>query len=320
MKLNSSPIRPVSDEDIATYARDGAVCLRNVFDKEYLSHLRDIAEEIMVDEKDFGLLPHTPNRFMSRKIEAFRRFAFESAMGEACAKVLQSKEIRFFFDEIFAKPPKCDHATIWHCDRMGWPVSGHMVPSLWIPLVPVARENCLEVLAGSQVQDKKYWLFSPNAQQMIRPDDRIPHPQIEPLRGQPGIDIKTWEMDVGDMLVIHPWALHYSSGNQADTWRYALSVRVLGDDIRWAPRPDCINIPGICWDEMIPGEKPAGYLFPKIYSEDGTRDTDEAYPRGFAAEWSRDAKPEKVEMLSLNSKLQESGGGSKVSREDMVTE
>ena len=40
---------------------------------------------------------------------------------------------------------------------------------------------------------------------------------------------------------------------------------------------------------MIEGEKPARSHFPLIWSEDGRRDTDEAYPGGFATTWSANA-------------------------------
>ena len=212
---------------------------------------------------------------------------FEGPIAEAAGKVMQSKEIRFFFDEFFAKPPQSEAKTMWHCDRMGWPVTGLMVPSLWIPLTPIVKANSLEVLAGTQNDDVRYWLFSPNARKMIKPDDRAPHPEIEKRRGELGLNFLSWDMDPGDMLVVHPWVLHYSSGNPTNDWRIAISERVFGDDIRWAPRPDCLNIAGVSYDEMLEGEKPEGPLFPLIWSEDGRRDDDSHYPRGFASTWAK---------------------------------
>lgn len=285
MALNTSPIRPISDEDRETYARDGAVCLRQVFDPEWIESLKPAARRISIDEEDVGLLPSAPGRYMSRIIPEFRNFMFNSPMGQAAAQTIGSSKARFFFEEIFAKPPHSDSKTLWHCDRMGWPVSGVMVPSLWIPLGPVAAENSLEVLAGSQTQDVPYWLFSPNARKMIKPDERAKHPDEDKLRADPNARFLNWDMEAGDMLVVHPWVLHYSSGNTGDDWRIAISARIFGDDIRWEPRPDCLNIAGVCFDEMVEGNPPAGPLFPTLWSEDGQRDTDEHYPSGFATTW-----------------------------------
>ena len=294
MALNARPLRPVTDEDIETYARDGAVCLRKVFDPEWIEMLEPIARRVIVENADVGLLPTIPGRYLARCIPEYRKLIFESPIGEVAGQVMQSKEIRFFFDEFFGKPPKSDAKTIWHCDRMGWPVTGQMVPSLWMPLTPIVKANSLEVIAGTQSQDVKYWLFSPNARQMIKPDDREPHPECEHLRDDPNYTFLSWDMDPGDLLLIHPWALHYSCGNPTDGYRIAVSVRVFGDDIRWQPRPDCVNTAGVSFDEMLPGEKPAGSHFPLLWSEYGKRDGDANYPRGFATTWP------KQEMQGVN--------------------
>jgi ectoine hydroxylase-related dioxygenase (phytanoyl-CoA dioxygenase family) len=287
MALNKHPLRDITQQDIDDYNRDGAVCLRKVFDRDWIDLLEPIAREVIIGKKDVGLLPTIPGRYMARCIPEYRKFVFESPFAEAAGKVMRSKEIRFFFDEFFAKPPQSDAKTLWHCDRMGWPSTGVMVPSLWIPLTPIVKSNCLEVLAGTQYDDVPYWLFSPNARKMIKPDDRVPHPEIESRRGEAGLRFLTWDMDPGDMLIVHPWVLHYSGGNPTDDWRIAISERVFGDDIRWAPRPDCLNIAGVSFDEMLEGEKPQGSHFPLLWSEDGRSEGDAAYPKGFATRWTK---------------------------------
>ena len=287
MPLNQEPLRPITDEDIETYHRDGAVCLRQVFDPDWCELLEPIARRVIIEKEDVGLLPTIPGRYMARRLPEYRRLVFESPIAEAAGRVLQSKEVRFFFDEFFAKEPNSDAKTIWHTDRMGWPTTGVMVPSLWMPLTPIVKANSLECIAGSHTQDVKYWLFSPNARQMIKPDDRVPHPDCESLRGDPDVDFLSWDMDPGDLLIVHPWTLHYSGGNPTDDWRISVSVRIFGDDIRWKPRPDCVNLAGVSFDEMIEGEQPAGTHFPLLWSDDGRKDSDENYPRGFATSWSQ---------------------------------
>jgi ectoine hydroxylase-related dioxygenase (phytanoyl-CoA dioxygenase family) len=149
MSFNRTPLRPVSDEDIATYERDGAVCLRNVLHRDWIDELQEPARRIVVDKQDVGLLPTIPGRYMARTVPAFRRLVFDSPLAEVCGRVQRSREVRFFFDEIFAKAPQSAERSIWHTDRMGWPVSGKMVPSLWLPLTPISEANSLEVIAGS---------------------------------------------------------------------------------------------------------------------------------------------------------------------------
>ena len=74
------------------------------------------------------------------------------------------------------------------------------------------------------------------------------------------------------------------------------------DSIRWAPRPDCVNLAGISWDEMIEGEAPEGPLFPVLWSADGQRDDDSQFPRGFATTWSRKRRDD-VNEYKLFTKL-----------------
>jgi hypothetical protein len=290
MAFNRRPLRPVSPQDVDSYQRDGVVCLRQVLDRDWIDSLLPPARRILIDREDFGLLPSYPGRYMARRIAEFRRLVFESAVAEAAGIVMQSREIRFFFDEIFAKAPQSTEKTIWHNDRMGWPTIGTMVPSIWVPLTPITHRNSLECILGTHRDDQRYWLFSPNARQMIRPPDRLKHPDGEAMREDPNKVFKTWEMAPGDLLVIHPWTLHYSHGNPTDDWRIALSIRVFGDDIRWEPRPDCVNLAGISFDEMIAGDKPAGPLIPLLWSANGRHDNDSRYPRGFATTWSRERR------------------------------
>ena len=290
MGLNRKSLRPVTDSDRATYARDGVVCLRQVCSREWIELLQPIAMRIAAAEEDFGLLPTYPGRYMARTIPEFRKLVFESPIAQAACEVMGSSEAHFFFDEIFAKAPQSSEKTIWHVDRMGWPVSGKMVPSLWMPLTRIRKANSLECIAGSQTQDVRYWLFSPNARQMLKPPDRVVHPDCEPLRNDPRIRFMTWDMEPGDLLIVHPWTLHYSHGNPTDEWRIAVSIRVFGDDILWDPRPDCVNLAGVSFDEMIPRTRPSGPLCPLIWSADGRRDGDALYPRGFATHWARERK------------------------------
>ena len=304
MTLNRHPIRDITDEDRATYARDGAVCLRQVFSQDWIDTLLPVARRVIVDKEDFGLLPNVPGVWLARKIPECRELAFNSPLGEACGKVMRSQEIRFFLDQFFAKAPKSDSKTVWHSDRGGWPIRGTMAPSFWMPLTPIVKKNCLEVIAGTHKNDVVYWNMTANSRKMIKPDDRLNVPDGEEVRNIPDYRFMTWDMEPGDALLVHPWCLHYSSGNPTDDWRIAISIRVFGDDILWEPRPECVNIAGISLDEMIPGEKPQGPLIPLIWSAEGRKDDTEKYPGGFATTWSEDVR-ERLEQESAQRKSYE---------------
>ncbi len=304
--VNPSPLIEISQSDRDTYLQDGAVCLRNVIDPSFVSTLAETARDVIVQQREVGLLPTLPGRYLARRLPDFRQLIFQGPIGEAAGKILNSREIRFYFDEFFAKEPQSEAKTIWHSDRMGWPVSGHMVPSIWIPLTPIVKSNCLEVLAESQQHEVPYWLSTPNARKMVRPPDRPGYPDVEARRSNSKNRFLTWDMSVGDLLVVHPGALHYSGGNPTDDWRIALSIRVFGDDIRWQPRPDCLNLAGVSFDEMIEGERPMGSHFPLMWSNDGRRDTDRFYPTGFTTSWE-DTERQEMNPYAIFEKAVEKG-------------
>lgn len=314
--MNREPLRPVSDEDVETYVRDGVVCLRDVFDKDWINTLLPVAKRIVLDQEDFGLLPHRKNRYMARRIEEFRELALNSPLGEVCGRTMKSKEIRFYYDEIFAKPPNSSTKTVWHNDRGGWPVRGEMVPSFWMPLTPITKANCLEVIAESHRNDVTYWNLTPNARRMIQPDNRENVPDGEEVRNDSSYRFLNWDMEPGDVLLLHPWVLHYSSGNPSDEWRIAISARVFGDDIVWDPRPESVNFSGCSFDDMVPGEKPQGSIVPLIWSEDGRSESTDQYPRGFVTGWSADASSkleiENKRLLSYEADVKARGGPSKM--------
>jgi ectoine hydroxylase-related dioxygenase (phytanoyl-CoA dioxygenase family) len=157
--------------------------------------------------------------------------------------------------------------TPWHTDRMGWPVDGMMVPTFWMAVSNVVKANSLECLAGSHRDATRYWNYTPNSMQMIQPPDRPHFIDYDKRRDDPSLTFLTWDLEPGDALLVHPWCYHYSGGNPTPNWRIAMPTRWFGDDIRWRPRPESLNHPGISFDEMIKGEKPEGPLFPVIWRD-----------------------------------------------------
>jgi hypothetical protein len=122
-------------------------------------------------------------------------------------------------------------------------------------------------------------------------------------------------MEPGDALLVHPWALHYSSGNPTGEWRIAISIRVFGDDITWDPRPESVNFSGCSFDDMIPGEPPQGSIVPLIWSEAGRTDSLEAYPRGFVTTWRPEARSRleaQLQGTSYDAAVKARGGYSSV--------
>lgn len=281
--MNKAPLQPITTDHIETYARDGVVCLRGMFDQDWVDLLLAEAKAVMDGDID-KLAGNFGDMHLWQRSEAFRRYIFESPAAEIVGRTMQSNEIRFFFEKLWAKEPRSTKPTPWHTDRMTFPVDGHMVPSFWMALTDVTQENSLECVAGSHKDDTRYWNWTYNSAQMIQPPDRPNFIDYNERRDDPDLTFLSWEMQPGDCLLIHPRCYHYSCGNPTDQWRIALSTRWFGDDVTWDPRPECMNLPGISFGEMFKGAKPQGLLIPLAWSNDGRQDSFTPYQPNIAVE------------------------------------
>ena len=43
--MNSHPLAPIPDADVDAFWRDGVICLRGLFDAEWIEHMRDAVED-----------------------------------------------------------------------------------------------------------------------------------------------------------------------------------------------------------------------------------------------------------------------------------
>lgn len=270
--MNRIPLRAITQEHIDTYARDGVVCVRGMFDRAWIDLLRPVAERVIeMPESEKNKVRTFGNKHLWHGFPEFRRYAFESPAAEIVARIQQTNFSRFFFDQVWAKAPHSTNKTPWHTDRMGWPVDGQMVPSFWMAISNVVKANSLECVAGSHKDATMYWNKTQNSRQMIQPPDRPNFPDYGLRRDDPTVKLLSWDMEPGDAILIHPWCFHYSCGNPTPNWRIAVSTRWFGEDIRWNPRPESINHPGYSFDEMVKGQMPDGPLFPVVWHDQVTR-------------------------------------------------
>ncbi|MBM3505932.1 MAG: phytanoyl-CoA dioxygenase family protein [Alphaproteobacteria bacterium] len=300
--MNRRPLRAVTKEEIATYDRDGAVCLRSILSQDWIERMRNACERVLAAPQDYSLLKtdrpellgderlrkeltniYNPDRlaqrrksgFLSLKFmwlvdDDFRAYVHESPVAEIVGEVIGANEVRFFWDQIFAKEPKCREETMWHNDMAAWPLDGDMIPSFWVPFTPITDENSLEVVAGTHKDRTVYWpIAGANARALAadHPPNRPPWINYNERRGDPNVRFLKWSMQPGDALVLHPRSYHYSAGNYHDTQtRIALTTRWVGEDIVWDWRPECLSIPGMTPETMVRGTPPRGDLFPLCWT------------------------------------------------------
>ena len=209
----------LSEEQLATYERDGFITLRNLFDGDELGPLQQAYRDDptvngsvygMVDNDDrphpiciwtdlgddiVGMIPR-----MTRMVETT-----EALLGEPCYH---------WHSKITVKPPYCQANVDWHQDYGSWYDDGVLFPKMLtaaIALEPSTRANgCMQLIPGSHKLG------------------RIDH---RPVEGGPDLfnirvekaketlGLVDCELDVGDAVFFDCNVLHGSGSNETDTSR-----------------------------------------------------------------------------------------------------
>lgn len=271
MTQNRKPLRDVTDDEVNAFQRDGVVCLRGLFDTEWVALLRGEAERGLADPTRFGeeLARARGDRgrffhdtFMWRQSSACREFIFNSPAAEIAARTMGATRVHIFFDQWLIKEPGTPTRTPWHNDQPYWPIQGNLVASLWLALDPVTLESgAVEYVKGSHLWGQRFKpaTFSGD------------HSYTEPLPPVPEIDarrqefeILQFELEPGDCTLHHGLMVHGAPGNlRNDRRRRAFVTRWAGEDVTYAPREGLQDMPA---DPGIsPGASLSGPLWPQVW-------------------------------------------------------
>lgn len=268
--MNRRPLRAITEAEMETYARDGVVHLKGLFDPEWIERLRGLADE---DMSAPGKMKHElaekgdPGRFFTNTFlwprnAAFREFVFESPAAEIAGQIMRSSRINVVFDQLLIKEPKTRQRTVWHHDLTYWPIKGAQVCTLWLALDPVTSENgSVEFVKGSHLWGERY---APIA---FRPDldyaEDLPKvPDIDAMRER--LEILQFEFEPGDCTVHHGLMVHGAPGNAtAARRRRAHVTRWAGDNVVYDPRP---GIQPMLWDPDLAAGAPLDCeLWPQVW-------------------------------------------------------
>jgi ectoine hydroxylase-related dioxygenase (phytanoyl-CoA dioxygenase family) len=234
----------VTDDAVAAYQRDGAVCLRGLLSSEEVALLREgIDHNLAAPSPRAIVASHAddPGRFVEdfcnwQYNRAYRRVIFESPLAVAAARLMRSRTARLYHDHMLTKEPGTQQRTPWHQDQPYYNVEGHDNVSFWIAVDPVRRHSTLEFVAGSH---RGPWLmprtFMDQQAKWFPEGSLADLPDVEAQRAE--LPILGWAVEPGDVVCFHMLALHAAGPVDADRRRRVFSVRFLGDDMRHAPRP-----------------------------------------------------------------------------------
>lgn len=267
-------LEAVSATDVEAYRRDGAVALRGKLDLDWIELLREGVERNLAEPGPYAkhyTAEGRPGRFFGdycnwARIEAYRRFAFESPAARIAGALMGSHRVNLFHEHVLVKEPGTEEPTPWHHDQPYWTVDGDQVCSMWVPLDEVPREAGVEFVAGSHRSGAWY---TPR-----RFVDGAAHPSEE---GTPVPDIAAerdrhtllgWDLAPGDCVVFHALTLHGAPGNASSRRRRAVSMRWTGDDARFVRR-DGLMSPPFADVRLAPGSPMDSDTFPVVWRAGG---------------------------------------------------
>lgn len=263
----------IDDGTVATFQRDGAICLRGLLSAGEVDLVRagiDANLAAPSPRAKVASRPDEPGFFVEDfcnwgQVEGYRRAIFESPLGEVAARLMHSTTARLYHDHMLTKEPGTTQRTPWHQDQPYYNIDGRQNCSFWIPVDPVRRHSALEFVAGSHLgpwlmprsfmDDQAKWFPEGSLQEL---------PDIEGTRtAQPIIG---WELEPGDVVCFHMLTLHAAGPVDPDRRRRAFSVRFIGDDTTHAPRawttsPD---FPGLA-DDLPAGAPMTHPMFPVVW-------------------------------------------------------
>lgn len=233
----------VTAVDVENFQRDGAVCLRGLFSPAEIELLRAGIDANLAQPSARAKVASRaddPGFFIEdfcnwQENDRYRRFIFDSALGEAAGKLMKSSTARLYHDHMLTKEAGTRQRTPWHQDQPYYNIDGRQNCSFWIPVDPVSRPATLELVAGSHLGP---WLMPcsfMDAQAKWFPEGTLQDlPAIDQHRDD--YKILGWEIEPGDAVCFHMLSLHASAGVEPNRRRRVFSVRFLGDDITHAPR------------------------------------------------------------------------------------
>ena len=241
----------LKDETISEFRAKGATVLRGVF-SDWVDTLRAGIAANMEDPD--------PNARIYQGEDGGGRFFVDYCIG---AELMESERVQLFHEHVLVKEAATGVPTPWHQDMPYYCVDGPKTVSLWIPLDPVPRETTLEFVSGSHLWGKSYRPQRFNGQALNENDGLEEIPDINSNRGD--YDVIAWAVEPGDAIAFDYRSVHGAPANTSKTTeRRAFSLRLVGDDVRFARREGIVTSPP--FDQIIlkDGDALVGDDFPVL--------------------------------------------------------
>lgn len=266
----------LDQQTVQAFQNEGVTVLRGLF-SDWVEVLREGITANMDEPNPGARIYQADNgggRFFVdycswQRIPQYRDFIFNSTVAEIAADLMDSAQVQLFHEHILVKEAQAGVATPWHHDLPYYCVDGPKTVSLWIPLDDIPRERTLEFVAGSHRWGKSYRPQRFNGQPLNESDGLEEIPDINAHREN--YNIVGWDLKPGDAVAFDYRTLHGAPANHsASAQRRAFSLRLVGDDIRYARRQGIVTSPPFDQVKLEHGAPLLADEFPVLYRRQQT--------------------------------------------------
>jgi len=239
----------VGNDAISAYKQDGVICLRGVFDQNWLDIIESGIEQYFLTKRTDGDAANVEVKhggdsgsfhyatLMWKHLEAFRKIIFDSHAPDLFGSVLETKHLNLYYDFLLIKEAGCKKAiTPWHQDHSYYCLNGHQIINCWIGLDQIPEQTALRFVKGSHVDYPvhKAIHFAPGQEYKGVIKERPLPPDFDQIAE---VEILSCDLNPGDALVWNSRTFHSAPGNSLDRRRAALSLNFCGDDVTYFDMP-----------------------------------------------------------------------------------
>ena len=274
-------LRPVSAEEKADYARDGAAIVKGVIPGDWIEFMRAAIDRILnrSDPSSQNYADDGKPRFFSQTFpwmfdDAFKAWGIHGPLVDVARQVLTDPEVIFFYDQIFAKEPGDTKATPWHQDLPFLPMKGEQMMRIWVPFDRVtAAGGAIHYLRGSHRWGTVYHPVGFKNIPAIT-DTYVNSPYEDMPDFEADYSKFDWliaEAEPGDLLLHHPMTVHGSLGNRTANYRRAITSFYVGSSTAWHPHVanmfNNTSLTGhVTAPDLVPGGPVECEMFPRVWS------------------------------------------------------
>ncbi len=242
---------PLSPQQIAAFARDGYIKLKNVLSGEVLDAYRPLLRQVTMQHNNLADVPmEQRNTYQQAFVqvcnlwelnEHTRPLVFSKRLAQIAADLLQVDGIRLYHDQALYKEASGGF-TPWHADQFYWPLATDRTITVWIPLQETPLEmGPLEFAVASQKFTTGRTLeISDESEQQLQ---QMIEAQKFPIDRGP--------FDLGEVSFHLGWTYHRAGPNRTDRCREVMTM-IYTDAANTVKQP-ANHYQQADWDNFIPG-------------------------------------------------------------------